>query len=1309
MATLIVTTTSDSGDNGRLDTDLATDMSDGGGLSLREAVGRASSGDTITFGATLDGQAITVDSVLSISVDLTIDGDIDGDGIPNVVISANGNNQVFNLSGADNDVTLNGLTIQEGSATSGGAIYLQGTNVTVSNSVIQNSSASGSGGAIVAASGTLTINDSNFNGNSANTGGAVYVGTAVTSVTISNSSFVNNSADLQGGGLYFYGVEQDASTFADNITITNTVIAQNSSTSSNGGGVMVVSSDVTFENSTLTGNSSAGHGANLHVTSAGTVTFSDSIVASSGSAASSINNVGGYVVFEGSDNTTVISSLTGDTGASRVIGTPTTETDMSQIFDGTVVVNGITGGSLSQVGNVYYTTASSSGVASGLGAVPNHAPSLDLMGAADVDYTENDFYKLIAGSGTVSDADGDADWDGGTISAQITGNPDATDQIILTGNELFRISGTDITYGGEVIGTVSIAEVDRPGGVASIATGSTALTVTFNSNATNAAVQVVMRNFQYSNSSDDPAAGARTITVTVTDANGNSSSDTVGAYVTTVEDDPSITLTADDPTFTEDGTAVAVYSGADISPVEAGQTITGFSFYVRNVADGADEILTVDGTDITLTAGTNGTTTTNSLSYTVTVSGDMTQVALSGGTLSSGQASGIVNSVTYRNESDTPSTGDVREVSFSDISDSAGSTASGGTQSDITVVAANDAPTSTASSPLIDEDETYTFTVSDFNFSDVDGDSLVSVRIDTLATVDGNFQLSGADVEAGDVIEVADITAGNLTFVPENVVDPEYSSGVLLEFTHSVNDGTTFAASPTRIQVEVDFIDEPTTASGIPSDISVGIETLSDLDLSGVSFADADSTTIQVNLSVDTGTLSYANGADNMLKIRASGVQSEASLTSSVDGDVQHIQIHGTASNIAAYLSDLSSIQYTSAEDITGDNAATLTISTTDEEARKNVTLGTVNLDIGTSANRNDPPTSLRLSSASVDENAGGAVIGTLSARDPEGGSISFQASDSRFEVVGNTLKLKDGVSLDYEEESSVGLDVTASDPFGATYTRTFTIAVNDIGEHATTDGADTVTGGDVDDNIASGGGDDFITTGNGRDTIDGGDGDDDVSGGNDDDLIDGGRGNDIVNGGSGSDTLRGGEGDDTVSAGDDNDLVFAGKGDEGNDTIAGDNGDDTLGGGKGGDVLDGGDGNDLLWGSAGDDTVEGGAGSDMLFNGAGSDAVDGGAGSDTLWAGSGDDTLTGGDGADTFIFGATNGNDTIADFDVSEDTLDLSFLATGFENVSDMQSAATATTQGGQAGVLLDLGGDESVFLVGLTVSDLASINLTL
>ena len=96
----------------------------------------------------------------------------------------------------------------------------------------------------------------------------------------------------------------------------------------------------------------------------------------------------------------------------------------------------------------------------------------------------------------------------------------------------------------------------------------------------------------------------------------------------------------------------------------------------------------------------------------------------------------------------------------------------------------------------------------------------------------------------------------------------------------------------------------------------------------------------------------------------------------------------------------------------------------------------------------NEGPDSVSLSNTSVDENAAGATVGTISTTDPDAGdSHTYSVSDARFEIVGGELKLKDGVSLDHESEPSVDVTVTATDSGGLETAETFSISVGDVNE----------------------------------------------------------------------------------------------------------------------------------------------------------------------------------------------------------------------------------------------------------------------
>ncbi|MHA7872123.1 MAG: cadherin domain-containing protein, partial [Hyphococcus sp.] len=102
-------------------------------------------------------------------------------------------------------------------------------------------------------------------------------------------------------------------------------------------------------------------------------------------------------------------------------------------------------------------------------------------------------------------------------------------------------------------------------------------------------------------------------------------------------------------------------------------------------------------------------------------------------------------------------------------------------------------------------------------------------------------------------------------------------------------------------------------------------------------------------------------------------------------------------------------------------------------------------------ADVNETPADIVLSADSVDENSDGATVATLSAVDPDAGDTAvFSLSDDPsglFEVVGNELKLKDGVSLDHEAQDAYEVTLAVEDSAGNVYTETVTVNVADINE----------------------------------------------------------------------------------------------------------------------------------------------------------------------------------------------------------------------------------------------------------------------
>lgn len=90
----------------------------------------------------------------------------------------------------------------------------------------------------------------------------------------------------------------------------------------------------------------------------------------------------------------------------------------------------------------------------------------------------------------------------------------------------------------------------------------------------------------------------------------------------------------------------------------------------------------------------------------------------------------------------------------------------------------------------------------------------------------------------------------------------------------------------------------------------------------------------------------------------------------------------------------------------------------------------------------------------------------------------------------------------------------------------------------------------------------------------------------------------------------------------------------------------DPNAGGTRGEIMEGGAGDDRLRGTQGADQIFGGAGDDQLRGAGGADIIMDGAGSDRMW---------GGAGADIFVLGRDGENDTIEDFEIGVDRIDMS------------------------------------------------------
>ncbi|HVO94115.1 MAG TPA: hypothetical protein VMT22_14790, partial [Terriglobales bacterium] len=102
------------------------------------------------------------------------------------------------------------------------------------------------------------------------------------------------------------------------------------------------------------------------------------------------------------------------------------------------------------------------------------------------------------------------------------------------------------------------------------------------------------------------------------------------------------------------------------------------------------------------------------------------------------------------------------------------------------------------------------------------------------------------------------------------------------------------------------------------------------------------------------------------------------------------------------------------------------------------------------------------------------------------------------------------------------------------------------------------------------------------------------------------------------------------------------------------------------------------------------------------SDNVEAYAPGSPIFAWSGDDTLTGSSGADLFVFAQPIGNDTIYNFNVAADRIDL----TGFAGITGFGDLAGHIADAGHGDAVITLGSGETITLHGVDAASLTAVD---
>ena len=208
---------------------------------------------------------------------------------------------------------------------------------------------------------------------------------------------------------------------------------------------------------------------------------------------------------------------------------------------------------------------------------------------------------------------------------------------------------------------------------------------------------------------------------------------------------------------------------------------------------------------------------------------------------------------------------------------------------------------------------------------DVDGINGVDV---TLSLVDDN----GNNIEdfTPVVVEGSGNTLTTTVVVPTSVA---VGSEIIFRASYTDTEGFTYGTrSAPFINTEnltVSPNTPPTIGGIIPTDILVVQATASPVDLSSVEFADIDSDDLTMTITASTGIFT----GEPIAGITVSG------------SGTSEISLFGSVDDLNNYLEIISNIEYTGANDIYGDNAATFTIVVDDGDLFSSIS--TVNLDIG--------------------------------------------------------------------------------------------------------------------------------------------------------------------------------------------------------------------------------------------------------------------------------------------------------------------------------------------------------------------------
>ena len=688
-------------------------------------------------------------------------------------------------------------------------------------------------------------------------------------------------------------------------------------------------------------------------------------------------------------------TLTVSTASSGVTQNNDTDPDDNDTAS-TLVVNQITpnGGSASNVssGTTYSNGTSVTGTYGTLtiGANGTYTYVADQSDADDLDAgdtaTDVFTYRVTDTNGATATAD---------ITITVTGIndvPTASDKTVSTAEDTpYVFSNSDFGYtdadDDDALVSIKITTLETNGAL-QYYNGSAWADVTLNQVIT--VSDITSGYLRLNPDANENGSPYTTFKFTVNDGDSDSATpNTITVNVTAVNDAP--TATNDTASVNEDATT----------------TVSNAS---NGVIDDNDTDTESDTLIITNIAHTNGNT--ESVTASTTYSNGQAIVGTYG-TLTIG-ANGTYTYVADQNVTDALDLNDqVTDVFTYTISDQNGGTDTASIT--VTVTGVNDTPTSTGGTITTNEDENYTLTVNDFNFSDPDDSgSLNKVKITTLET-DGNLEYYNGTawvaVTQNQEITASDITSGYLRFRP----DANENGNSYTTFGYQVSDGSVYSSAATMTVNVTAVNDAPVAiddASTVSEDSSVRVRSNGDDLINDDTDTENDSLSVSLIKPLNGSNTSISNGSSTTI----TGTYGQ--LTVNSDGGYTYRANQDAADTLDTGESAQEQFVYTVSDGNGGTDTGILTITINGVEDNPNAVKDNVSLNISQSltltgnaiTNDIDPDDSLTIVGCGQGRNSNVGTAKTVgTAFDSNYGQMTINADGSyTFVAVSNIKDLLD-------------------------------------------------------------------------------------------------------------------------------------------------------------------------------------------------------------------------------------------------------------------------------------------------------------